>query len=107
MNIAQRGVFGGTSFDPPLRRAIELNGQISKADILLLTDGAAHISPDVLKQLEKNKKDNGLRLFTILVGGAQSNAVSSMSDGVAQVSSLEDATSLAELAKIMKQSLRR
>mgnify|MGYP001219248983 CR=1 FL=1 len=106
-SIIQRGCSGGTSFDRPLRKAIELSSDSKKADIILLTDGAAHISDSVLERLVKQKKDCGLRMFTVLVAGSQRNAVSKMSDGVAHVSDLNDTVSLSNLAKIMKQSLRR
>ena len=107
MFLMNRGCNGGTHFDPPLQRGIEVSKVEKKADIILLTDGAAPISNSVVEDLKKQKKENGLRVFTILVGGAATNAVSRISDGVAHVSDLNDTSSLVELASLMKKTMTR
>jgi uncharacterized protein with von Willebrand factor type A (vWA) domain len=105
--LMNRGCGGGTHFDLPLQRGMDVSRVEKKADIILLTDGAASISNSVVEDLKKQKKENGLRVFTILVGGAATNAVSRISDGVAHVSDLNDTSSLVELASLMKKTMMR
>lgn len=100
-----RGCGGGTNFDAPLEEAI--NCGVDKADILLLTDGYANVSDDIIQKLVNAKKKSGLRVFTILVGGAQTNAVAQISDGVFNVTDLNDDHTMSSLAKAMNMAFRR
>lgn len=54
---------GGTSFEPPLKKAVEIisdaeqkNPEMKTADMIFLTDGVGHVSEKVLKEI-KDKKD--------------------------------------------------
>ena len=105
--ILRRSCRGGTSFDAPLLEAIKMMGANKNADVILLTDGHAEVSDEVLEKLKSSKEDTGLRVFTLLVGGAQLNAVSAISDGVFNAENLNDEKSFKELATLMKSALSR
>lgn len=62
---------GGTDFTPPLRKAIhiiETAESMSKADIVIITDGEAYLDEDVRDKLQELTKNNGLNIYVIAIG---------------------------------------
>lgn len=60
---------GGTEFEPPLRRAmqeIDKEGDFSKADMILITDGSAPITEKFIEELNNWKKKKKVTLFSIM-----------------------------------------
>lgn len=62
---------GGTDFDAPLIRALDVlknESTMHKADIVFLTDGLADVSPWVVADYAKVKAQSGLSVYAIGVG---------------------------------------
>lgn len=62
---------GGTEFDPPLKRAVEIikeSASFKKADIILITDGEAELSAEVASQVKDLVDNAGLSLYLIGIG---------------------------------------
>ena len=65
------GSSGGTSFEAPLRRALELlavSPDLKQADVVLITDGEADIHEDVQADLLSLRRTDGVQLYGVLVG---------------------------------------
>lgn len=61
---------GGTNFQHPLDKATEIikqEGDLKKADIILITDGISHCQPEWVARFNAWKKDQGVTLFSVLV----------------------------------------
>ena len=67
---------GGTDFEEPLRRAIDAvgTGDYRRGDIVFITDGQAHVSPDLLDTLDRKRRKHRFRVRGILVDVAESSA---------------------------------
>lgn len=87
LDVASVSANGGTSFDPCLRKALDVVGNEKRADLVFLTDGDASVSSSVLRKLELAKK-NGMRVITILVGGDESRAIKEISDVIHRVNEI-------------------
>jgi len=62
---------GGTNFDPPLKKAMEYlekEKKLKNADIVIITDGEAHISNRVKTEFEEFKQRQKCSLITIVIG---------------------------------------
>jgi hypothetical protein len=62
---------GGTSFNPPLRRALEIiasDPEFKKADVIFLTDGDGMLSDDILRTLRRAQQKTPLTIHGILIG---------------------------------------
>ncbi len=76
---------GGTDFDTALREGV---GSLKKkryvnADILFITDGLSVVNDKyVISSLEQMKRENGTRLFTIIVGNDNAGGIDRFSDHV-------------------------
>jgi uncharacterized protein with von Willebrand factor type A (vWA) domain len=103
-NLMMRGCNGGTSFDNVLNRSINLLNGLPNGDLIFVTDGCGNISNSVIEDLKK-MRDNGLRIFTILIGTSE-NAVSSISDMVISIDDISSEQSITKLATVMKNSRR-
>ncbi len=62
------GWWGGTAYQFWMEKAIELvNGsEYDKADLLLLTDGSAHVKPETEEALNNLRRTRGFRVNTVL-----------------------------------------
>lgn len=103
-NLMTRGCNGGTNFDHVLNRSIDLLKNLPNGDLIFVTDGCGSISNSVIEDLKK-MRDNGLRIFTILIG-VSDNAVSSISDMVISIDDISSEQSITKLATVMKNSRR-
>ena len=66
-----RGSYGGTSFNAPLRRALEVlrtTPTMRQADVILITDGEATIAPEVQQEFVAMRQTEGVQLYGVLVG---------------------------------------
>lgn len=72
LDIIGAGVGGGTSFETPLGRAMELIGQEThnKADLIVITDGICDISETFRGWYQKVKAEKQFSTYTILIGGS-------------------------------------
>lgn len=94
-DIAEKFLNGGTNFEAPLRKALDImkNQKFKKGDILFITDGSAGISPEFLKEFKRIKKEKEFTVRTVLINiGAwgSSAIVKDFSDDVVTISSLSD-----------------
>lgn len=92
LDIAEARSGGGTDFERPLRKAIEMitKSGLKKADILLVTDGDCAVSSEFLVELAAAKARHGFSVITVIcdAGGRVSDAtVKQFSDRVDKVSS--------------------
>ena len=71
IHVATSSPYGGTNFDAPFRRALRMkDGAINeRADLIFVTDGCATASADIQSQVAEAKKELGLRVFGLTVGG--------------------------------------
>ncbi len=69
-----RGFRGGTDFDTPLVRAMELleERELQRADVLVVTDGWARARREVEDRVNRVREQQGLRVWTVLMGGSHS-----------------------------------
>jgi uncharacterized protein with von Willebrand factor type A (vWA) domain len=94
-DIAEKFSSGGTNFEGPLRRALDImkKQKFKKGDIIFVTDGSAHLSPEFLKEFNRVKKEKEFTVRTVLIniGGYSSGGiVQQFSDDVITLSSLSN-----------------
>lgn len=76
---------GGTDFETPLKRAMEIVSQelfFNKADILMLTDGCCSIKSKVKNQISEGKEKYGFNIYTVVCDTADYNQQDGFSDKV-------------------------
>ena len=92
LEIAESRAGGGTDFERPLRKAIEMIKQegLKKADIVLITDGMCAVSDAFLQELLAVKKALEVKIYTVLVnvGETTDRTVLEFSDKVIKISDL-------------------
>lgn len=92
LEIAESRAGGGTDFERPLRKAIEMIKQegLKKADIVLITDGMCAVSDAFLQELLAVKKAPEVNIYTVLVnvGETTDRTVQEFSDKVIKISDL-------------------
>jgi uncharacterized protein with von Willebrand factor type A (vWA) domain len=72
--LAQLAFGGGTHFDAPLKRGIEIvaaNPRFADADFIMVTDGIGTVSASVRQQLAELGAYKQLRLHSLIVGNAR------------------------------------
>ncbi|MFD2371575.1 hypothetical protein ACFSO0_16735 [Brevibacillus sp. GCM10020057] len=77
-SLAQMAFGGGTHFDSPMKRGIELvqaDKSLRGADFVMVTDGVGGISRYVQEQLAELGKRMQVRLHTLIVGSARQHLV--------------------------------
>jgi len=79
---------GGTDFDSPLLRAIDLleDRALNLADILVVTDGLCRASQQVTDRVEQAKSDRGVRVWSVVLGRNDVRGVEAFSDRVTTIS---------------------
>lgn len=86
LSIAEARSGGGTKFEKPLTRAIQMikNDGLKKADIVMITDGECAVSDEFLQQLRADKKALEFNIFTVLcdVDSTSDSSVKEFSDKV-------------------------
>lgn len=90
-DIASVGASGGTQFEMPLARAVELIGaspRFAKADVVMVTDGECYAADEFLATFSGEKKRLGFRVWSVIVGGGQGTTLLPFSDKVWPVSAL-------------------
>lgn len=80
---------GGTAFDPPLTRAMEVlreSPTMRKADIILVTDGQAPLSYEVADAVNRHRKEDSLHVYCIGIGQSMLAVLRPIADAVYAVS---------------------
>jgi uncharacterized protein with von Willebrand factor type A (vWA) domain len=80
---------GGTSFNAALAGGMDViqgHKQMNDADIIMVTDGYSGVSPDLLDRINKARKDDGLHVYSILIGMEPARSVNArFSDDVVEL----------------------
>lgn len=91
LEIAEARSGGGTDFEAPLRRALQMitTEGLNKADIVFITDGECAVSDAFLSEFRAAKKRYEFNVFTVLVdtGSSARATVAEFSDKIEIVSS--------------------
>lgn len=77
-NLAQQAFGGGTHFDVPIRRAIEIidsQQAFRGADIVMVTDGIGGISAPVQQQLGEAARRTNIKMHSLIIGSARQHLV--------------------------------
>ena len=85
-------VVGGTDFTAPVLRMLsQVRGDLREADLLMITDGDAHLADHAQAELRHERKRKGTRLFSLLIGpGAQGSVLTTLSDAAIPLRSFDD-----------------
>lgn len=72
IRFATTGASGGTTFEEPLRWALETQGEsaFKNADVVMMTDGECALPDDFREELLAVKRARNLRIFSVLIGGS-------------------------------------
>ena len=71
LDAAMVGTSGGTDYDVPLRRALEIaraGASYRDADLVIITDGQCHLSERGVAELSEARSSSGLSLYAVLCG---------------------------------------
>ncbi|MFC0216683.1 hypothetical protein ACFFK0_30250 [Paenibacillus chartarius] len=77
-SLAQMAFGGGTNFDAPLRRGIDIvtnTPAFRHADFVMVTDGVGAVSPPLRQELGELGRTKQLRLHTLIIGSARQHLV--------------------------------
>jgi uncharacterized protein with von Willebrand factor type A (vWA) domain len=74
LDYAELFINGGTDFEHPLDRAVELIHEenklgLEKADVVFITDGCCNVSPEWLQKYNENRELLEIRVFGVFVAG--------------------------------------
>ena len=96
LEVATVAASGGTAYEPPVRRAIEVMGEADygKADILVVTDGLCELSEEVVSELDAARERRSFKVVSVLIGG---DAISGKAGSLEAFS--DTVIPLAEIAK--------
>ena len=95
LDCAERFHSGGTSFERPLEKAIELikDSRFKDADIVFITDGDCYVSDKFLKKFKQTKEDKEFKTLGVLVDVDSYSSESSLKefcDSITLVSNIAD-----------------
>jgi uncharacterized protein with von Willebrand factor type A (vWA) domain len=70
MDFLLKSFGGGTDFETPLNRSLEIlkRDNFSKSDILFVSDGYAGITSEMSEKLKSAKKESNFKITTVIVG---------------------------------------
>lgn len=77
LDFLQRGFHGGTDFDGPLMRAVDLleERELRQADLLVVTDGLGRAAPNVVQRVTWAREELGARLLSVVIGREDTRSV--------------------------------
>ena len=100
LSFAEHFPGGGTDFQEPMRRAVDAvaTGNYRRGDIVFITDGFAHVSDDLVRDIADKRRKHRFRVRGIVVDVAESSkeSLERFCDDVRQVTDLT-ADSLGDL----------
>ncbi|EJP6473224.1 VWA domain-containing protein [Clostridium botulinum] len=103
LDIAERFDGGGTLFETPLEKALEVieQSKFKKADIVFITDGHSYTHPDFINKFNKMKDDKEFKVLSVLIyAGSKIGNIENLklfSDDIitiGELAELEDANSV-------------
>ena len=100
LSFAEHFPGGGTDFEQPMRRALDAvtSADYRRGDIVFITDGYAHVSERLVRDIDEKRKKHRFRVRGIVVDVAESSkeSLERFCDDVRQVTDLA-ADSLSDL----------
>lgn len=103
LEIVEARAGGGTSFEAPLRKALEMVKQagLKKADICFITDGECAVSETFVREFNAARKALEINVFTVLcdAGSSADPVVQQFSDKVEKVSTFSAEEAEAKLVR--------
>lgn len=96
MNAVERFFGGGTDFEAPLNKALDVieENEFKDADVVFITDGGANLSQAFVKRFETVKAAKGFEVFSIVIGYGAVDGVKDFSDRVEDWSNPEAAAAV-------------
>ena len=93
INIAQVGASGGTDFEAPLKKGLEViqKSEYQKADMIFITDGCCDVEKDFQDQFLKLKETLLFNLYSVLIG-VESKVITTLSNRIWQVNNINEDT---------------
>lgn len=90
VDLAERFSGGGTNFQEPLEKALEIMEQatFTRGDIIFITDGEAHLDEDFVKRFKALKAKKDFALYTMLIFSDSDEALRPISDEVLKIEDL-------------------
>ena len=100
-----RGFHGGTDFDGPLLRALELleERDLQRADILVVTDGLCRAGSALPPAVESARVNRGVRVWSVVLGREDVRGVAPFSDRVWTLLKTRGLRSL-DLTEVLRQN---
>jgi uncharacterized protein with von Willebrand factor type A (vWA) domain len=102
LDFAEFAYHGGTDFEKPLNRAVEVlqkqfnDDDAQKGDLVMITDGECYVSPEWLDRWNNAKHDLAFRLYSALIG-VNSNTLAAISDQIYHINELAQGNDLKEV----------
>ncbi len=93
MRVLSQEPAGGTAFDPPLRKALEIirtGDSMRKADVVFVTDGEASLSDDQLEAWDAERKRSEVSCYALHVGPMGASGLEAIADQVLHVRDVAD-----------------
>lgn len=96
LDLAETVIYGGTSFEKPLRRAVEViesDHRYRNADIVFITDGEAPVSEPFRVWIVSKKEELRIHIYSIVVdvGTSTDSSLRPISDEILLVTRLNEA----------------
>jgi uncharacterized protein with von Willebrand factor type A (vWA) domain len=90
LRIATVNAGGGTGYEAPLSRALEIAAEspYGGADLLLVTDAICALSEEFVEKLVAEKERRGISLYSILIGSRSTTELARYSDEVHALTSV-------------------
>lgn len=108
LEFADAALGGGTNFMGPLQEAADIiardyNRGKRRADILFITDGIASVSPDFLTNFNRQREEQGFRVWSVAINPNAQSAehiaptLAPFSDNVRSISDFIDPSSMSDV----------
>ena len=84
LNLATVGASGGTAYEPPIGRALEIaaDSEYEGADLVLITDELCRVNEEFVEDFLAEKERRKMHLFSVLIGYSSSGELGRYSDQV-------------------------
>lgn len=92
VDFAQIFLDGGTRFDLPLEKTLEMiqKSSLKKADVIFVTDGEASLSKQFVNNFNKKKKEKQFNVLSLVLGQEDTTTIKNFSEKIIRASSFED-----------------
>lgn len=89
VNFAELGASGGTAYEPPLEKAIEIAREMRNADILFITDSECKCESDFIERFREWRRRNEVKMLSVLINASDVySTLEKLSDKVLEINDL-------------------